>query len=297
MDEKDTIAITWPIEKLEKIQIRHDDVIASTYPKSGTHWIKHIMKLLLNNGNVGDSIPEETRGGNLESIVADEDHDLNLSRLKIVGHPDICVNLEKMTSPRFLMTHIPIDWFPSLSNAKVIYLARNPKDVLVSWYDLGLLLDTERSPEKNREIFDQTVDGFITGTLPMGLGLWHEHVLPWWKRRNEENVLFLKYEDMKRDLRTSVQKIAEFIGKSPSPELIDKIVHLTTFETMKKNPPPDHEFVAEAFELKVKPGESALLKTGKVGRWKDHFTVAQNEYFDDNYKNWMEGSGLDFDFE
>ncbi|XP_077991763.1 sulfotransferase 1E1-like [Glandiceps talaboti] len=202
-----------------------------------------------------------------------------------------------MTSPRFFMTHIPLDLLPSPSSAKVIYLARNPKDVLVSWYAMGLLLDPGRSPEKTRQVFDQTVDGFITGTLPMGLGLWHEHVLSWWKRREGDRVLFLKYEDMKRDLRTSVQKIAEFIGKSPSPELIDKIVHLATFETMKQNPPPDHEFLAKAVKLKVEPGGSALLRSGKVGGWKDHFTVAQNEHFDQHYKKWMEGSGLDFEFE
>ncbi|XP_077991024.1 sulfotransferase 1B1-like [Glandiceps talaboti] len=162
------------------------------------------MKLLLNNGNVGDSIPEETRGGHLEVIVTDEDDHPSVSRFKEVGHPDMCVNLETMASPRFLMTHILLDWLPSLSSAKVIYLARNPKDVLVSWYAMGLLLDPGRSPEKNRELFDQTVEGFITGTLPMGLGLWHEHVLSWWKRRDEDRILFLKYEDMKRVLNHNI---------------------------------------------------------------------------------------------
>ena len=27
--------------------------------------------------------------------------------------------------------------------------------------------------------------------------LWSDHVLGWWKHRNEPNVLFLKYEDLK----------------------------------------------------------------------------------------------------
>ncbi|XP_077991026.1 sulfotransferase 1C4-like [Glandiceps talaboti] len=255
------------------------------------------MKLLLNNGNVGDSIPEETRGGHLEYIIGEKgDHPMVL-KPREVGHPDICVDLKTMTSPRFLMTHVPFDWLPTLSNAKVIYLARNPKDVLVSFYYMALVAEQSGSVAENSQIFERTFQDFVSGTLPLDRGLWHAHVLSWWKRRNEAKVLFMKYEDMKRDLRASIQKIAEFIGKNPSPELVDKIVHLTTFETMKQNPPPDHEFVGRCFNVKTKPGESVLIRKGKVGGWKDHFTVAQNEYFDENYKKWMEGSGLDFDFE
>ncbi|XP_077991765.1 sulfotransferase 1E1-like [Glandiceps talaboti] len=191
-----------------------------------------------------------------------------------------------------------IDWLPdNLPKSKIIYLARNPKDVCVSIFFLIRCLAADHKVEKDRELFGQTVDGFINGTLPMEQGMWHEHVLSWWERRNEQNVLFIKYEDMRRDLRSSVQAIAEFIGKSPSPELIDKIVHLATFETMKKNPPPEHKLGAEVMNLNFEPRESVFIRKGKVGGWKDHFTVAQNEYFDENYKKWMEGSGLEFDFE
>ena len=28
--------------------------------------------------------------------------------------------------------------------------------------------------------------------------LWSDHVLGWWKQRDNPNVLFLKYEDMKK---------------------------------------------------------------------------------------------------
>ena len=28
--------------------------------------------------------------------------------------------------------------------------------------------------------------------------LWSDHVLGWWKHRNDSNVLFLKYEDLKK---------------------------------------------------------------------------------------------------
>ncbi len=39
-----------------------------------------------------------------------------------------------------------------------------------------------------------------------------QHVKPWWEHRNDANILFLKYEDLKEDLASNVRKIAAFIG-------------------------------------------------------------------------------------
>ena len=34
--------------------------------------------------------------------------------------------------------------------------------------------------------------------LAVFYGLWHKHVLEWWKHEDDSNVLFLKYEDLKK---------------------------------------------------------------------------------------------------
>ena len=40
-----------------------------------------------------------------------------------------------------------------------------------------------------------------------------------------------------------------------------------------------------------------IQSTGKVGGWKEKFTVAENEYFDKIYEENMADSGVEFQFE
>lgn len=46
--------------------------------------------------------------------------------------------IEELPSPRFIKTHLPLSLLPPslLSTAKVIYVARDPRDVAVSYYYL-----------------------------------------------------------------------------------------------------------------------------------------------------------------
>ncbi len=51
---------------------------------------------------------------------------------------------------------------------------------------------------------------FISGDVMYGD--YFDHVLGWWHHKDDKNVLFLKYEDMKKDLPHAVSQIASFMG-------------------------------------------------------------------------------------
>ena len=61
-----------------------------------------------------------------------------------------------------------------------------------------------------------------------------EHFMSWWKHRNDENVLFLFYEEMKEDLEKAVRAVAKFMGVKDEKK-IKKAVNMSTFEFMKEN--------------------------------------------------------------
>lgn len=106
-------------------------------------------------------------------------------------------------------------------------------------------------------------------------------MLEFWKVRNEPNILFTFYEDMKRDLASVVKKTANFLGKSINQEQIEKLCDHLSFDKMKKNPAVNKE--AEMELLKKSVGENfskeefSFVRKGKVGGYKEEFNEEQIE--------------------
>lgn len=67
-----------------------------------------------------------------------------LQLLEIVTQPGT-EQLASMPSPRFVKTHLPMSLLPPnlLDVARVVYVARDPRDVVVSFYHLNRLMRTQ----------------------------------------------------------------------------------------------------------------------------------------------------------
>ena len=200
------------------------------------------------------------------------------------------INLDNMVPPRVFKSHTPYSMLPGgaphTTPARYIYVARNPKDVLVSYYYHCL---TWKSMQFTGT-WDQFYTMFMNNKIPFGS--WFDHILEWWKHKDAENILFLKYEDMKKDLRGTVETIAEFIGYNLSQDVIGNIVMQSTFENMQKNPTANYSW----WDDRRTPEFVPFLRKGTVGDWRNHFTPQQSEEFDALYTKRMKDSGLDFDF-
>ena len=117
--------------------------------------------------------------------------------------------------------------------------------------------------------WEDYIEQFLQGEVPYGK--YFDHVLSWWAHKDDDNVLILKYEDVKKDLPSTVATIAKSIGQDISKELVEEIAHKTTFENMKKDSSANCEWMHDSHWTDLNP----YLRKGEVGGWKDYFTPEQ----------------------
>jgi len=263
-------------ELIASFEGRDDDVFICTYIKAGTTWVQQICHLLRNGGEQGDlSYAQSTPW--LEAVTSPI-----LSQWEAPGHTIETINA--LPSPRFFKTHANIQDLPKgNSDPKVIYVCRNPKDVLVS-----MLNHAKDKPCFNYNgNFSHMLQFFMEGKCENGS--WFKHVLDWFNAsKSNPKILFLHYEQMMDDPAVAITQIAEFIGIPLTPELLETVKEKTSIQSMKQN-------TAVTSQM-AKFGIKAHIRKGGAGGWRDHFTVRQNEAFDAVYLELMKDTGLLMDF-
>ncbi|XP_051822400.1 sulfotransferase 1 family member D1-like [Antechinus flavipes] len=269
-----TIAEAW--SQVEGFEARPDDLLISTYPKSGTTWVSEILDLIYNNGDV-----EKCKRDAIFNRVP-------FMELIMPGYVNGIKQLEELKSPRLVKTHLPVELLPpSLwkNDCKMIYVARNAKDVAVSYYYFHKMAKMHPEPGTWEEFLEK----FMTGKL--SFGSWYDHVKGWWEKKKDYRILYLFYEDMKEDPKRELLKILKFLEKDLPEEIVNKILHHTSFKIMKDNPTANYTMITEKeMDHKVSP----FMRKGMAGDWKNQFTVAQYERFEKDYNQQMEGTTLKF---
>ncbi|KAM3922402.1 sulfotransferase 2B1-like [Leptodactylus fuscus] len=255
-----------------EFEVFDDDIYNVTFPKSGTNWMIEILNLIKHKGDItkSDVLSMQMRSPWYEIFRFHE-------------------YIFKMDSPRIISSHLPHHIFAKSyfkSKAKIIYTIRNPRDVIVSMFHFTKIVNLFTPPEN----FQSFMEDFIQGkTL---YGSWFDHVKGWMQMKDDKRFFLITYEELIQDLRGSVVRLCKFLGQELDDAQIDSVVEHSTFKSMKENPMSNWS----QSDI-VDHSKGTFLRKGISGDWKNHFTVAQSEYFDKIYQEKMKDLNMSFFWE
>lgn len=162
------------------VKIRDDDRFIVSYPRSGSTWVRFLVSGLLSG----------------------RDPDFQSIRQTV---PDIYLasrrQLRSTSLPRILKSHEALD----LRYPLVLYLVRDPRDVVVSYFHYHVRLGVFAADTGDMRRF---VNDFLDGRLD-AYGAWDLHVARWLERCRTKGWMVLRYEDLKSDPAASLTNIIE----------------------------------------------------------------------------------------
>ena len=224
----------------EKFTPRDDDVIVCTSYKAGTTWTQMICALMVHQTS---ELPAPLA---LLSPWLD-------ARLTAID--EIVAGLEKQPHRRVIKTHTALDGLPFYDTVTYVMCGRDPRDVFMSLQNHLANVDTQTfgialarqgidlgegptpMPEDINERFKLWLN---VGQFPWeqdGLPFWSHmrHAQTFWDHRDQPNLQFLHYADLKADLDGQMRRMAKILDVEIDEAKWPALVQAAGFDEMKSN--------------------------------------------------------------
>jgi hypothetical protein len=179
------------------VGVRNTDSFVVSYPKSGSTWLRFMLAALIDGveidfESVEDVIPSVGRH--------------RKGRTTSVGG-------------RLIKSHEPYKRTYGRRYRRVVYVARDPRAVVVSYYWFQI-----RNGNFTGSLSD-FVSLFVAGGVD-GYGTWADHVDGWLDVARDSQLLlhFVRYEDMLRETPRVVRGVAQFLEIDDTVESVERVV-------------------------------------------------------------------------
>lgn len=218
-----------------------NDIFIVGYPKSGNTWMQSIAAGLqygIDTTLLSDKLAQE--------IV-----------------PDVHARkfYKRFGNFNFFKSH----HLPQKDYKRVIYIVREGKDAMVSYYfylnKLGNNITLEEMINEKKGIFPSS---------------WSEHVKAWKDNPYKSEILYIRYEDLLNNPIPELKKICEFSNLERAEDLLEKVIKGNSFENMQKK--------AQTFgglgHVNWQGDKGVdFFRNGKIGDYKNHMTKDLIEKF------------------
>ncbi|KAL7736751.1 hypothetical protein ACLKA6_015603 [Drosophila palustris] len=255
-------------EQYYNFQARPDDIWISTVPRSGTTWTQEMIWLLANGLDYEQAqqrtLTERFPFFEGSLVIGDAFKAELLNEIKdevSVGHisrpRNECLDKIPSNQRRFIKTHFPFSLMPPsvLENkCKIVYVARNPKDVAVSYYHLNRLFRNFGYVGDFERYWRYFQHG-LNSWLP-----YFSHVKEAKEHRKLPNVLFLNYEDMLVDLPGTVRRLGEFLDFMPNEDDLEKLLDHLNIKNFRQNKSVNMDQMSKIGVMNE--GEAAFVRKG-----------------------------------
>lgn len=205
------------------------DIFIVGFPKSGNTWMQHIIAHLIYglNGNQSRTL--------IDIIVPDIYYNRTYFRIK-----DVC----------FFKSHE----LPTPKYKNVIYIVRDGRDALVSYYNMHKNMGEEVS-----------IEDFFLGKVNM-ITSWENHTKSWVDNPYNSRILYVRYEDLISNPFYEYKKISNFINALDSDENIINAIRETSFNSMKQLEKNDLPWKEQKKKVNFKENTSFIRK-GNIGEY------------------------------
>jgi hypothetical protein len=254
---------------------RVSDVVISTVAKSGTTWMQNLLHQLHTGGDetyecINDIVPW-----------------LEFSQFWR-PREEVIADFEARQSPRIFKSHLPYARTPGPGTARIIIVSRDPRECCVSAYHHELdLVDMIR--ELSGEKCPASFDDFFADW--MRAGSWYEHTASWWPHARDPNVLWLRFVDMKSNLRGVVDRIVDFLGWEVGEAARARAIELSSFQWMQANRDKFVRMTAGGM-ICFKPG--GFIRKGETGGYRALMSEAQSQRTLDEARRTLPAQCLEF---
>lgn len=210
-------------------EFSEEDVFIVGYPKSGHTWFQNLVA-----GVVYGINPEYASDTVIQELVPDVHYKQYYKRFQ---------------TPMFFKSHL----LPRSEYKRVVYLLRDGRDVIVSYYN------------HNRALMGGQIN--FLKIVKEGVGLfpckWHEHVEAWLSNPYNAEMIVIKYEDLKKRPVEELKRFCAFVGIKRNDLWLKSVAEKTSFEKMRQKE------LVYGWDNPRWPRDKRFVRRGQIGSYKD----------------------------